>query len=86
MFLYDVGTVHLEDVSKTISPGDTILRRMEVQSGVDIANVLVKIAGIFHTLPSIEENKVAESSSLRRAPMEKSRGISREGKSGYRRA
>jgi len=55
--LYDVGTVHLEDISKTISPGDTILRRMEVQSGVDIANVLVKIGGIVHTLPTIRENK-----------------------------
>ncbi len=58
--LYDVGTVHLEDVSKTISPGDTILRRMEAQSGAEIANVLVKIAGIFHTLPSITENKVQQ--------------------------
>ncbi len=58
--LYDVGTVHLEDVSKTISPGDTILRRMEAQSGVEISNALVKIAGIFHTLPSIEENKVQQ--------------------------
>lgn len=55
--LYDVGTVHLEDISKTISPGDTILRRMEAQSGADIANVLVKIGGIVHTLPTIRENK-----------------------------
>jgi V/A-type H+-transporting ATPase subunit I len=58
--LYDVGTVHLEDISKTISPGDTILRRMEAQSGVEISNALVKIAGIFHTLPSIEENTVQQ--------------------------
>jgi len=55
--LYDIGTVHLEDVSKTISPGDTILRRMEPQSGSDIVSVLVKISGIFHALPMIPENK-----------------------------
>lgn len=55
--LYDIGTVHLEDVSKTISPGDTILRRMGPSSGADIASVLVKIGGIVLTLPKMRENK-----------------------------
>ena len=55
--LYNIGTVHLEDVSKTISPGDTILRRMRPSSGADIASVLVKMGGIVHTLPTMRENK-----------------------------
>ena len=54
--LYNIGTVHLEDVSKTISPGDTILRRMRPSSGADIASVLVKMGGIVHTLPTMREN------------------------------
>lgn len=55
--LYDIGTVHLEDVSKTISAGDTILRRMRPSSVADITSVLVKIGGIVHTLPTMRENK-----------------------------
>jgi V/A-type H+-transporting ATPase subunit I len=55
--LYHTGTVHLEDVSKTILPGDTILRRMDTTKGGEIAPVLLKIGGIFLTLPKIEDNK-----------------------------
>jgi len=55
--LYDIGTVHLEDVSKTISPGDTMLRRMGPSLGGDIASVLVKIGGIVLTLPTMRVNK-----------------------------
>ena len=55
--LYDIGTVHLEDVSKTISPGDTMLRRMGPSSGGDITSVLVKIGGIVLTLPTMRTNK-----------------------------
>ena len=55
--LYDIGTVHLEDVSKTISPGDTMLRRMGPSLGGDIASVLVKIGGIVLTLPTMRANK-----------------------------
>ena len=54
--LYHTGTVHLEDLSKTILPGDTILRKMEHGKGGDIANVLVKIGGIFLSLPKIRDD------------------------------
>ena len=54
--LYHTGTVHLEDLSKTILPGDTILRKMDFGKGGDIANVLVKIGGIFLSLPKIRED------------------------------
>jgi len=51
--LYHTGTVQLEDISKTIRPGDTLLRKMEIDKGGDIANTLVKIGGIFLALPKI---------------------------------
>ena len=54
--LYHTGTVHLEDLSKTIVPGDTILRKMELGKSGDIANVLVKIGGIFLSLPKIRDD------------------------------
>ena len=54
--LYHTGTVHLEDLSKTILPGDTILRKMDMAKGGDIANVLVKIGGIFLSLPKMRDD------------------------------
>ena len=54
--LYHTGTVHLEDVSKTILPGDTILRKMDVAKGGEIAANLLKIGGIFLTLPKIADD------------------------------
>jgi V/A-type H+-transporting ATPase subunit I len=52
--LYHTGTVQLEDISKTIRPGETLLRKMEIEKGGDIANTLVKIGGIFLSLPKIK--------------------------------
>jgi V/A-type H+/Na+-transporting ATPase subunit I len=49
--LYQAGTVQLEDVSKSIFPGDTVLRRMEAEKGADIAVALLKINGILLALP-----------------------------------
>jgi V/A-type H+-transporting ATPase subunit I len=54
--LYQTGTVHLEDVSKTILPGDTILRKMDITKEGEIATVLMKIGGIFLTLPPIQDD------------------------------
>jgi V/A-type H+-transporting ATPase subunit I len=54
--LYHSGTVHLEDISKTIRPGDTLLRRMVMDRGGEIANILVKIGGIFLALPKIKDD------------------------------
>jgi len=54
--LYHTGTVHLEDLSRTIVPGDTILRKMDLGKSGDIANALVKIGGIFLSLPKIRKD------------------------------
>jgi len=56
-FLYNLGTVHLEDVSATISAGDTLLRRVQVGPKTDIAGALIKVSGMFHLLPSMPENE-----------------------------
>jgi len=52
--LYHTGTVQLEDMSRTFRPGDTLLRKMDVEKGGVIANTLVKIGGIFLALPKIK--------------------------------
>jgi V/A-type H+-transporting ATPase subunit I len=52
--LYHTGTVHLEDISKTITPGDTILRRLEVERSGELAALLVKIGGILQVLPKTD--------------------------------
>jgi V/A-type H+-transporting ATPase subunit I len=54
--LYRTGTVHLEDISKIITPGDTILRRLEVEKSGELATLLVKIGGIVQALPKIGED------------------------------
>ncbi|MDD3135529.1 MAG: V-type ATPase 116kDa subunit family protein [Methanoregula sp.] len=64
--LYHTGTVHLEDVSKTILPGDTILRKMDVAKGGEIAAILMKIGGIFLTLPKIPDD-TAKQAEIRKA-------------------
>jgi V/A-type H+-transporting ATPase subunit I len=55
--LYRMGTVHLEDVSTSISPGDTILRRMEAEKGGELSSILGKIGGILLALPKIKEDE-----------------------------
>ena len=56
--LYHTGTVQLEDITKTIQPGDTILRKMEAEKWGDIpfSNIIVKIGGIFLELPKIKDD------------------------------
>lgn len=54
--LYHTGTVQLEDITKTIQPGDTILRKMETEKWGDISNIIVKIGGIFLALPKIKDD------------------------------
>ena len=55
--LYHTGTVHLEDVSKTLHPGDTLLRKLDITKGGDLANILLKVGGIYLTLPKIADDK-----------------------------
>jgi V/A-type H+-transporting ATPase subunit I len=54
--LYHTGTVQLEDITKTIQPGDTIMRKMEAEKWGDISNLIVKIGGIFLALPKIKDD------------------------------
>jgi len=54
--LYTTGTVHLEDITKSIYPGDTILRKLEVEKGLDISNSLLKISGILLALPKPKDD------------------------------
>jgi len=54
--LYHTGTVHLEDISKTIRPGETLIRKMEIEKGGEIANILVKTGGILLSLPIIKDD------------------------------
>jgi V/A-type H+-transporting ATPase subunit I len=56
--LYNLGTVHLEDATKTIAAGDTLLRRGEVGPRADVASALVKISGMLHLLPELPVNEV----------------------------
>jgi V/A-type H+-transporting ATPase subunit I len=58
--LYNLGSVHLDDASKIISPGDTILRRGEVGPRTDVASVLVKTSGMLHLLPELPVNEVVQ--------------------------
>ncbi|HYA33214.1 MAG TPA: V-type ATPase 116kDa subunit family protein [Candidatus Bathyarchaeia archaeon] len=52
-FLYNLGTVHLEDASKTIAPGDTMLRRVLAGPKADVAGALLKVSGMYHMLPTV---------------------------------
>jgi V/A-type H+/Na+-transporting ATPase subunit I len=54
--LYHTGTVHLEDISKTIRPGETLVKKMDIEKGGEIANILVKTSGILLALPKIEDD------------------------------
>jgi V/A-type H+-transporting ATPase subunit I len=54
--LYQTGTVHLEDVSKTILPGDTILRKMDFLKAGELTSILMKIGGIFLSLPRMPDD------------------------------
>jgi V/A-type H+-transporting ATPase subunit I len=54
--LYHTGTIHLEDISKTILPGDTLLRKIVIEKGGEFANILVKIGGIFLALPKLKDD------------------------------
>jgi V/A-type H+-transporting ATPase subunit I len=62
--LYHTGTVHLEDISKTITPGDTILRRLDMEKGGETAALLVKIGGIIQALPKTGEDAAKQAALL----------------------
>jgi V/A-type H+/Na+-transporting ATPase subunit I len=55
--LYNLGTVHLEDISTMIAPGDTMLRRVKAGPKADVAGALVRVSGMFHLLPTMPINE-----------------------------
>jgi V/A-type H+-transporting ATPase subunit I len=52
-FLYNLGTVHLEDATKNIAPGDTMLRRSQQGPRADVASVLIRVNGMVNLLPEL---------------------------------
>jgi V/A-type H+/Na+-transporting ATPase subunit I len=56
-FLYNLGSVHLEDATKTISPGDTMLRRSQQGPRADVASVLIRVNGMVNLLPELPVNE-----------------------------
>ncbi|NMB78395.1 MAG: V-type ATP synthase subunit I, partial [Methanomicrobiales archaeon] len=55
-FLYDAGTVHLENASAEISRKEIILDPVKLDAAVSIQDVLGKIRAIFSTLPPIADD------------------------------
>ncbi len=53
--LYQTGTIQLDDVGRSIFPGDTVLRKMEAEKGADLSLALLKINGILLALPKPTE-------------------------------
>ncbi len=49
--LYRAGTVHLEDVSQCIPEDEISLKKVKMEGLGDVPGILVKINGIFFTLP-----------------------------------
>jgi V/A-type H+/Na+-transporting ATPase subunit I len=52
-FLYNLGTVHLEDATKGIAPGDSMLRRSQQGPRADVASVLIRVNGMVNLLPEL---------------------------------
>lgn len=52
--LYTTGTLHLEDVTRKIPPGEVSIQQWENETGEEILNLLVRIGGIIQTLPVVE--------------------------------
>ncbi len=55
--LYRIGTIHLEDVTKDIPPGSTMVRKMEADRTMDLASLLAKIGGILLLFPEVKEKE-----------------------------
>ncbi len=68
-FLYTKGTVHVDDASAPVAPGEITLKKMTGEQAGDIAVALSKIGGILLTLPKIrtDEKAVANSYSSLKA-------------------
>ena len=54
--LYQEGTLHLEDVSRAVSPDEIPLQKVVLDTAAGVAEVLGKINGIFSTLPRVTDD------------------------------
>jgi len=59
--LYQEGTLHLEDVSRSVSKDEIPLDKVVLDTAGDVDLVLGKINGIFSTLPNIIDDPVRQS-------------------------
>jgi V/A-type H+-transporting ATPase subunit I len=55
-FLYNAGTVHLENASDEVSPSEISLTPVKLEAAQNITDVLSKIQAIFGTLPVIADD------------------------------
>jgi V/A-type H+-transporting ATPase subunit I len=54
--LYQEGSLHLEDVSRSVSPDEIPLQKVILDTATSVAEVLGKINAIFSTLPEITDD------------------------------
>ena len=54
--LYQEGTLHLEDVSRSVSPDEIPLEKVVLDTTGDVAMILGKINGIFSTIPNVNDD------------------------------
>jgi len=54
--LYQLGTIHLQDVSDNFESDDLTFKKMDLIKSEEILQLLVKINGIYQIIPTISEN------------------------------
>ncbi len=54
--LYQLGTIHLQDVSDNFNSDDLTFKKMDLIKSEDISQLLVKINGIYQIIPEISDN------------------------------
>jgi V/A-type H+-transporting ATPase subunit I len=57
--LYQLGTIHLQDVSDNFESDDLTFKKMDLIKSEDILQLLVKINGIYQIIPKISENNAS---------------------------
>lgn len=63
--LHSIGTLHIEDMSKSISPGEMLVRRMDVDNAVlqkrsELRNLLVKVNSIVGVIRPSKEKEISQ--------------------------
>ena len=54
--LYQEGTLHLEDVSRSVSPDEIPLQKVVLDTATGVAEVLGRVNGILSTLPRVSDD------------------------------